>query len=167
MDHLVGQSLPAVALQSTRGGIVDLSQVSGHSVVFVYPYTGRPGTPDPPDWDNIPGAHGSTPQAQAYSTAYGAFRNRNVNVFGVSLQDAQWQKEFATRCDLPFALLSDSEGRFSSALGLPFFVTGGKAYLRRLTLFVRDGRITGIRFPVPDPAGDAEASLVQLGGPEA
>jgi peroxiredoxin len=149
------------------GGVVDLLQVLGRSVVFFYPYTGRPGVPDPPDWDNIPGAHGSTPQAQAFSKTYDEFRNRHVNVFGVSLQEPEWQVEFARRCALPYPLLSDAETRLSGALGLPFFSTGGKAYLQRLTLFLNDGRVTGVRYPVTDPAGEAKAVLSQLCGPDA
>jgi peroxiredoxin len=90
-----------------------------------------------------------------------------VNVFGVSFQDPDWQAEFAIRCAIRFPLLSDQEQTVSRALSLPVFVAGGKAYLKRLTLLVNNGRIAGLRFPVADPHGDAEAMLALLGAPAA
>jgi peroxiredoxin len=136
-------------------------------VVFVYPYTGRPGVPDPPDWDIIPGAHGSTPQAQAYSRLYGQFLSLNVNVYGVSFQDSEWQREFVARCAIRFSLLSDRDRLLARALSLPFFQTGGTTYLRRLTLLVNNGRIDFVHFPVPDPGADAAYMLDLISGPAA
>ena len=43
------------------------ARIQGPAVIFCYPFTGRPGYPNPPNWDHITGAHGSTPQAIAYS----------------------------------------------------------------------------------------------------
>ena len=136
--------------------------IKGRAVIFCYPWTGRPGHADPPDWDTIPGAHGSTPQAQAYSMACEHFRSIGVKLFGLSLQDAGWQQEFATRHGLPFPLLSDAERKFSTALGLPSFTTGGIEYLKRLTLIVCDGVIEAVRFPVLAPEKDAEETLTLL-----
>src|SRR5256712_7800414 len=65
-DHLPGARLPSVALRSTAGRSVNLSDVRGTLVVFVYPHTGRPDTPTPKEWDLIPGARGCTPEACAY-----------------------------------------------------------------------------------------------------
>jgi len=64
--HLAGARLPDIALRSTAGGSVNLSDVRGTLVVFVYPHTGRPDTPTPKEWDLIPGARGCTPEACAY-----------------------------------------------------------------------------------------------------
>ena len=128
-------------------------------MLFCYPWTGRPGLPNPPDWDTILGAHGSTPQAQAYAAAFEQFLARSTRVFGVSLQSTDYQREFATRCRLPFALLSDATQEFSRALELPVFTTGGVTYLRRLTLIACDGVVSAIRYPVLDPDGDATAVL--------
>ncbi len=162
MRHLVGCKLPDVALPST-GGVVEMpARMKGCTVIFCYPWTGRPGTPDPPGWDDIPGAHGSTPQALAYSSAHGQFRARLAAVFGLSLQDTEWQREFALRCDLPFPLLSDAARLFSRALGLPMFETGGQSYLERLTLIVREGVMVGLRYPVTRPEEDAAETLALL-----
>ena len=61
--HIIaGTRLPDVALVATHGAPVNLARFQERAVVFVYPYTGTPGQPNPPGWDDIPGAHGSTPE---------------------------------------------------------------------------------------------------------
>jgi peroxiredoxin len=139
--------------------MINPHRLEGEYVIFCYPWTGRPGLPNPPEWDNIPGAHGSTPQAQAYSSLYAGFAAQRVGIYGLSLQPTDYQREFVTRCALCFALLSDVARSFSESLALPVFETGGVFYLRRLTLFARDGVISHVRYPVPDPVGDAAAML--------
>ena len=163
MRHLVGRELPDVALASTGGGVEIPARIMGRAVIFCYPWTGRPGHADPPDWDTILGAHGSTPQALAYSMACERFRNIGVKLFGLSFQEPEWQQEFATRHGLTFPLLSDAERKFSATLGLPAFTTGATDYLKRLTLITRDGVIETVRFPVPAPEKDAEEVFVLLG----
>lgn len=159
MQQLVGRRLPDVVLPSTLGGTVNLAQLQGRSVVYCYPYTGRPGVADPPGWDHIPGAHGSTPQSLAYAKCYEAFRAKNMNVFGLSLQGHDWQVEFAGRANLPFALLSDADGLVSRKLMLPRFAAGDREFLARLTLGIEQGVIVYCRNPVPHPETDATDSL--------
>jgi peroxiredoxin len=160
--HLVsGLALPDIDLPSTQGGSISLARAVGRNVFYVYPWTGRPGLPDPPNWDDIPGAHGSTPEAQGFRDLHEAFRAAGVGVFGISGQDTAYQQEFSERCALPFALLSDAGGLLRSALSLPTFETGGILFLKRLTLIVRDGKIASLVYPVNDPAGHA-ADLIAL-----
>jgi peroxiredoxin len=158
---LFGRRLPNRDLEATDGSRIDPGGLVGKAVIFCYPWTGRPRLPNPPDWDTIPGAHGSTPQAQAYAALFERFAALETHIFGLSLQSSDYQREFALRCGLPFALLSDAEGAFSRALALPVFETGGITYLRRLTMIARNGIVSDIRYPVPDPAGDA-ASVLDL-----
>lgn len=160
--RLAGAPLPLVSLASTQGGWVNLAREQGRVLCFVYPYTGRPGAPDPRGWDELPNAHGSTPQAQGFSAAYGEFRNLGVKVFGLSLQSAVWQREAADRLILQVPLLSDEGGRFAAALGLPGFIIDGVTYLKRLTFLAEAGRIVSLRFPVDPPAGDAAHWLQSL-----
>jgi peroxiredoxin len=136
--------------------------LSGWTVLFCYPWTGRPGLPNPPNWDNIQGAHGSTPQAEGYRDRYSEFCDRQVRVFGLSLQDPAYQAEFARRSGLPFTLLSDEDGRFSQSLSLDMFATGGVDYLKRVTLIVRDGQIVCRREDIKDPSRDAAEVLQWL-----
>ena len=164
MQHLVGRKLPSVDIEATSGSPVNPAKLAGPAVIFCYPFTGRPGHPDPVNWDQIPGAHGSTSQALAYSTAYGHFRRLGVKLFGLSLLTTEWQRDFVARNGLTFRLLSDSDRGFSSRLGLPLFETGGAVYLQRLTFILHDGIITALRYPVPEPERDAEDVLGMLQG---
>ena len=155
-DHLKpGLKLPLFALPSTGGSDVCLARLPGRSVIAVYPWTGRPGVPNPPNWDDIPGAHGSTPELEGFRDLAGEFATLNVGLFGLSRQTPDWQREMAARLRLPFPILSDAEGRFASALSLPSFATGGEIYLKRLTLVASSGTIETLVFPVPDPASHA------------
>lgn len=163
MQHLVGRRMPNVDLEATSGSPVNPSKLIGPAVIFCYPYTGRPGYADPPNWDHIKGAHGSTPQALAYSEAYGHFRRLGVKLFGLSLLSTEWQREFVTRNTLSFRLLSDFDRNFSSRLGLPLFETGGGLYLQRLTFILNDGVVTALRYPVPEPEQDAADVLAMFG----
>ena len=163
MQHLLGRRLPDVALEATSGGPVELARLPGRVVLFCYPYTGRPGYQDPPHWDEIPGAHGSTRQCQAYSDVYGNFRRLGIRLFGVSLLSTEWQREFVKRTGLGFRLLSDQQRQLSGKLFLPLFETGGIDYLQRLTLIAKDGVIEYLRYPVPVPEKDAAETLALLG----
>jgi peroxiredoxin len=140
-----------VALPATTGGETSLARIVGLVVLFIYPWTGRPGLSNPPDWDTIPGAHGSTPEAEGFRDLYAEYRARGAEVFGLSCQGEGHQRELASRTKLPYALLSDSGHLFRRALALPAFETGGVSYLKRLTLVVGDGRLVRTFFPVHPP----------------
>ena len=164
-DHLVpGLALPDVALPATDGTEFSLRKLSGRWIVFVYPYTGRPGRADPPNWDNIKGAHGSTPEAEGFRDAYDAYRAMGFDVLGVSGQPTGDQREFAERMKLPFVLLSDAAGALRTALALPAFETGGETFLKRLTMITRDGVIERVVYPVHPPHTHARDLLSQLPG---
>jgi peroxiredoxin len=154
-----GTRLPPVVLLATDGTSVDLAALPGRSLLAVYPWTGRPGRPNPPNWDDIPGAHGSTPELEGFRERASDFAAVGVRVFGLSRQATHDQTELVSRLRLPFPILSDAEGRFAEALGLPAFITGGATYLERLTLLIENGRIEGVFYPIRDPAGHA-AELV-------
>lgn len=163
-QHLVaGTRLPDVTLEATRGAPVNLAHIKGHAILFVYPFTGTPGQPNPPDWDTIPGAHGSTPEAEGFRYAHAAFQTLGFEVFGLSGQTAADQSAFAARAELPFVLLSDFDFAFANALRLPRFQTGGVTHLRRITFIVRAGIIEQTIYPVHPPDRHA-AELLKLAG---
>jgi len=150
--HLVpGLEMPAVALGATGSGTIDLASVPGLCVVFVYPWTGRPGVENPPGWDAIPGAHGSTPELQSARDLYPKFKASGASVFGLSGQDSSDQREFVHRQAIPFEILSDADLGFARALSLPMFVAGPTTYLKRLTLVVQRGRLIKAFYPVHPP----------------
>jgi peroxiredoxin len=161
--HLApGLALPDLPLPSTHGAPVNLRCGAGRAIVFVYPWAGRPGVPNPPGWDEIPGAHGSTPQAAGFRDLHAEFEARGVGVFGLSGQSQSDQREFSARLGLPFPLLSDEGRRFAEALRLPRFAAGGKVYLARLTLIVCEARIAAAIYPVHPPDRHAAEVLARL-----
>ncbi len=156
-----GLLIPAVPLPATDGRCIDLSAHIGRALLIVYPYTGRPGHPNPPHWDDIPGAHGSTPELEGFRDCAAEFAEIGIDLFGLSRQTADWQRETAARLELPFPLLSDDGEQLWPGLALETFETGGALYLKRITLLIGNGRVQA-RFSAPDPAGHAAELLAQL-----
>jgi peroxiredoxin len=154
--HLVGVYLPPVPLPSTAGEMVDLSGLSGRTVVYAYPRTGRADVANPEGWDLIPGARGCTPQSCAFRDHFADLKKLGVgHLFGLSTQDTTYQQEAAARLHLPFALLSDAAGRLTSAMNLPTMVVEGMTLLKRLTLVVDAGTIRRVFYPVFPPDQNA------------
>jgi peroxiredoxin len=161
--HLVpGFELPDTPLVTTDGRSISLARLDGYWVVFIYPWTGKPGLPNPPNWDDIPGAHGSTPEAEGFRDTFEDFRYMGFGILGVSGQTSADQQEFAARIGLPFPLLSDAAGALRDALRLPTFETGSARYLKRMTLILRDGRIERTIYPVHPPHTHARDLLPKL-----
>jgi peroxiredoxin len=161
-DHLVGMALPDIRLVSTAGGTVALASLTGRTVVYVYPRTGRPGQALPPGWDEIPGARGCTPQSCAFRDHYQELRALGARVFGLSTQDTDYQAEAVSRLHLPFPLLSDADLAFAHALVLPTFDVAGMTLLKRLTLIVNNGRIEHVFYPVFPPDQNASDVIAWL-----
>ena len=151
-----------MVLTATHGAPVNLARYQERAIVFIYPFTGTPGAPNPPDWDKIPGAHGSTPEAEGFRDEYAGFQVKGYEVFGLSGQSSDAQKAFATRTGLPFQLLSDPKFAFTDALQLPRFNTGSQIYLKRLTVVIRDGTIYRAIYPVHPPHTHASELLAEL-----
>jgi peroxiredoxin len=158
-----GQRMPDLDLPTTAGRSVNFAKVEGTAIVYCYPWTGRLGLPNPPDWDNIPGAHGSTPEAEGFRDLHAGFRHVGAAVYGLSTQVTDYQRELVGRLSLPFELVSDEHFALQRALALPTFATGGVTYLARLTLAVSDGRIERVYYPVLRPAAHAREVCAWLG----
>ena len=89
----IGDSAPAFTLYDKDGQPVSLSDFLGKKVVlYFYPK------------DNTPGC---TRQACAFASAYEKFRNKNVEVVGISKDSVASHVKFAEKHNLPFVLLSD------------------------------------------------------------
>lgn len=162
-DHLTGAALPATQLSSTAGNSVAVSELSGTSVIFIYPRTGGPDGTLPEGWDDIPGARGCTPQACRFKDRYDALRHAGAGrIFGLSTQDTTYQSEAATRLELPYPLLSDHELAFGNALNLPHFTANGARLYKRMTLIIRAGKIAKVFYPVFPPDENADKVLAWL-----
>lgn len=154
--HLIGMKLAPLSLPSTGGGAVDLSALRGKTVLYAYPRTGKPGIENPEGWDQIPGARGCTPQSCSFRDHFAKLKSLGVDfVFGISTQSTAYQQEAVERLHLPFAILSDENLLFASAMRLPTFETSGLILLKRLTLVVKDGIVEHAFYPVFPPDQDA------------
>ena len=163
-DHVPGRALPALRLQATTGGSIDLSELGrkGTAVLFIYPRTGRPGEELPTGWDLIPGARGCTPQSCAFRDLHGEFAERGVELAGLSAQSPEDQAEFAERVHLPFPVLSDPALELAAALDLPTFEVDDLTLYKRVTLVIRDGEVVKAFYPVFPPDRNAADVLAWL-----
>jgi peroxiredoxin len=155
-NHLTGMRIPTVALMSTSGRVVDLANLPGYVVVYCYPRTGRPDVDPPHGWNEIPGARGCTPQSCAFRDHDQELQILGAQVFGLSTQDTDYQREAAERLQLPFELLSDPALEFANRLRLPSFEIAGMILIKRLTLIAHDGQIVKVFYPVFPPDTNAD-----------
>ncbi len=161
--HLAGMKLPDLALAATDGAAVNLLNLQGRTVVYIYPRTGVPGVDAPPGWDQIPGARGCTPQSCGFRDHAGELKALGVaRLFGLSTQDTAYQQEAASRLHLPFPLLSDEKIALTKALKLPTFTAAGMTLLKRMALVIDDGVITKAFYPVFPPDKNAEDVIAWL-----
>lgn len=121
-DHLVGMTMPGIALPSIGGGQLRVDTVpAGYErlVLYAYPLTGRPDVDNPEGWDEIPGARGCTPESCGFRDHAADLAHLVAAVVGVSTQSSKYQRETAQRLSLPYPLLSDHELQLTHALSLP------------------------------------------------
>ena len=162
--HLAGMRLPDIALQATDGSTVSLAALPGRTVVYAYPRTGEPGKAMlVPEWDQIPGARGCTPQSCAFRDHHADLKSAGADrVFGLSTQSSAYQREMAERLHLPFPVLSDEGLALTRALRLPTFEAGGLTLIKRLALVVDAARIAHVFYPVFPPYRSAADVLAWL-----
>jgi len=99
-----GTKAPQFTLADKDGKEVSLSDFLGKKVVlYFYPK------------DNTPGC---TRQACAFAAAYDGFREKNVEVVGISRDSVASHEKFAAKHNLPFILLSDPERQAIEAYGV-------------------------------------------------
>ena len=91
----IGMKAPDFTLQDKDGNQVALSDFAGKKVgLYFYPR------------DNTPGC---TRQACAFAQNYDGFKERGVEVIGISKDSVASHAKFADKHELPFILLSDPE----------------------------------------------------------
>jgi peroxiredoxin len=161
--HLTGLKLPWVELPATDGKHINLAELAGRTVIYIYPRTGVPGQPLPDRWDDIPGARGCTPQSCSFRDRFAELKRLGVvHLYGVSTQDTEYQSEAVDRLHLPFSILSDAELSLTRALGLPTFSVDGMTLLKRMVLVIEKGVIVKVFYPVFPPDKSAEEVIAWL-----
>jgi len=160
--HLPGKRLPDIALHATSNQCVNLRRQPGLIVLYAYPMTGRPGVALPPGWDAIPGARGCTPESCGFRDLHAEMRRLGAEIFGLSTQTSDYQREVHDRLGLPFELLSDAGFAFIDALGLPTFEVDSMRLVRRLTLVCLSGVIEHVLYPVFPPDRHADEVVAFL-----
>jgi peroxiredoxin len=162
--HLASMRMPKISLRSSAGRLVDLSELNAlRTIIYCYPMTGVPGKALPEGWDAIPGARGCTPQACNFRDHHHEFLRAGIDVFGLSTQTTEYQRELTDRLHLPFEILSDAAFALCYALRLPTFKVAGVRLLKRLTLIIRNERIEHVLYPVFPSNESADQVLRWLG----
>ena len=161
-DHLIGMKLPDIDLLATDGSVVNLSAQKRKTVVYCYPMTGKPGIPLPEGWDEIPGARGCTPQSCSFRDHHSELSALDADVFGLSTQNTEYQKEMAERLHLPFLVLSDANFKFCEVMRLPTFEVSGMRLLKRVTMIAENNSVIGVHYPIFPSDSDANWVIDQL-----
>jgi peroxiredoxin len=168
-DHLISSTVPSVSLPSTDNQLITLSSLTGKTVIYIYPRTGQPGQSNPDGWDAIPGlrpivslliglgARGCTPQSCSFRDHAKELHDLGIKqIFGLSTQDTEYQKEVVDRLHLPFPILSDENLELTHALQLPTFdVQEVGTLLKRMVLILENDKIVKVFYPVFPPEGSA------------
>ena len=163
-DHLRGAAIPDIALQATDGRLLSLAKLGRtRTVIYAYPRTGRPGVaPLVDDWDMIPGARGCTPETCGFRDHHSEMQAAGADVFGLSTQTFDYQRELVDRLHLPFPILSDADLELTRAWRLPTFEAAGQTLLKRITLVLRAGKVEHVWYPVFPPDRHADEVLAWL-----
>ena len=152
LSHLNNYTIKQVKLKSTDDKLVELSEIKGLTIIYIYPMTGQPDKPLPDNWDNIPGARGCTPQSCSFRDNFNEFKKLNVdNIFGLSTQNTEYQKEMVKRLNLPYQVLSDEKLEFTNQLKLPTFEVENMKLIKRTTLMLSNNKIIKYFYPVFPP----------------
>jgi peroxiredoxin Q/BCP len=136
-----GDAAPELSASNQDGETVDLDW-TGVSVVYFYPK------------DDTPGC---TVEAEQFQTELDTYRDADVTVYGVSVDDVDSHRDFAEEYGLGFDLLADPDHELVEA----FDVETTRGVSARTTFVVVDGRIQAVYEGV-DPDGHARNVLKDL-----
>jgi peroxiredoxin Q/BCP len=137
-----GTTAPEFEAQTDDGRTVKLSELRGKTVVlYFYPK------------DDTPGC---TAQACGIRDSYGEFRSRGVEIFGVSVDDADSHRAFREKHQLPFPLLVDDSHELANAFGVETSDRG--SYKRSTVVIDANGNVAKVLENV-DPATHVDEVL--------
>ena len=85
-----------------------------------------------------------------------------ADVFGLSVQDTEYQREMVERLHLPFLVLSDANFKFCELMRLPTFEVSGMRLLKRVTMIAENNSVVGVHYPIFPSDSDAKWVIDQL-----
>jgi thioredoxin-dependent peroxiredoxin len=120
----IGAALPAVTAKDQDGKEVKLAETAakGWTLVYFYPKADTPGC---------------TKQACSLRDSFATLTEKEVQVFGSSLDDVATQKAFQQKFKLPFTLLADKGGKVADAFGVPHSM----GFAKRQAFLFKDGKL--------------------------
>ncbi|MDX2007410.1 MAG: peroxiredoxin [Meiothermus sp.] len=148
----VGQPAPLIKVQDSFGKPVDFAELVGQGkriLLWFYPKAN---------------SGGCTAQGKYYADLHPAFRDRGVEVFGVSADPASSQCAFIDKLSTEGAMLPDADHSIGKAFGVSGWMGFGLMlgmYSRDTILIGSDGRVEQIWRNV-NPFTDAKTVLAYL-----
>ncbi len=143
----VGDEAPDFSLESQTGETVKLRDILAKKELVLYFYPK----------DNTPGC---TTEARAFRDGYEAFREMGAEVIGVSSDSVDSHRDFATKCGLPFSILSDGGGKLRKLYGVPSSL--GLLPGRVTYIIDRNGRVRHIFSSQMNPSKHVDEAMKVL-----
>ncbi len=136
-----GSKPPNLSGVDQAGQVHHLAESNGHfTVVYFYPK------------DDTPGC---TKEACAFRDVWNKYRDAQIQLYGVSVDDQSSHTSFAQKYSLPFPIIVDKDTQWVKAFGVPLKM--GKAS-RVSFLLSPDGRVNKV-YPNVDPGTHAALVL--------
>jgi peroxiredoxin Q/BCP len=134
-----GQRLPDLRFTTESGGELATADLAGKTVLYFYPKDDSPGC---------------TKEACAFRDRMQDYRERGIEVYGVSTDSPESHREFRDKHGLNFPLLTDENGEAAAALGV--LKEGGVA--GRVTFLLGGGEVEKV-YPEVSPETHADEIL--------
>jgi peroxiredoxin Q/BCP len=143
----VGDAAPDFELKDQDGEMHSIEDYRGKWVaLYFYPKDGTPGC---------------TTEACEFRDNVFAFRGRDCQILGVSLDDEESHKEFSEKHGLPFPLLADTDGAASEAYGVKGRMLGFAVAKRQTFLIDPEGKVAR-HYQKVDPDTHSQEILADL-----
>ncbi|MEO1858015.1 MAG: peroxiredoxin [Rubritalea sp.] len=138
----VGADAPKLIAKDQDGKDVDLAAkfARGLTLVYFYPKSDTPGC---------------TKQACNLRDAFENVRAAGIEVIGVSADKPTQQKAFASKYQLPFTLLADSDAKVMQAFGVP--ARAGR-FAARQSFLIKDGKVIWVDLKA-SPASQSQDAI--------
>jgi peroxiredoxin Q/BCP len=143
----VGTAAPDFSLKSDEGKAASLKDFRGKWVVLYF---------YPKDFTS-----GCTLEARNFQRDLAKFEAKHAAIVGVSVDTAESHKDFCTKEGLSFRLLSDPEGKVSTAYNSIMEYQGNKLSARNTFLIDPKGNLVRV-FAKVKPAGHSEEVLAAI-----